>query len=153
METNPSNPQESLWRRPRTDAELSALRGRPDLELEARLTGALAKLPDAALPSNFTARVLEAVEFEERQAARSRRHWSWRILVPRITFTTAVLVLAGVGIHRYEQNSHRTALVREVASVASSRPIPDVDALENLDVIRRMGEAGHSDGDLLAALQ
>ena len=44
----------------------------PDLDLEARLTAALARIPDAAVPSNFTARVLTAIELEEAAAARSR---------------------------------------------------------------------------------
>jgi hypothetical protein len=153
METNPSNPQESLWRRTPSDAELRELPARPDLELEVKLTGALSKLPDAPVPSNFTARVIEAVEYEERQAARSQRHRGWRILVPRIAIAAAVLIIVGIGLQRYETNSHRTALAQEVASVAVSRPLPDLDALENLDAIRRLGEASHADGDLLAALE
>ena len=36
-----------------------------DLELEARLTRALARLPDAPVPSNFTARLMQAVDLEE----------------------------------------------------------------------------------------
>ena len=153
METNPSNPQESLWRRTLSDAEISELRARPDLELEAKLTGALAKMADAPVPSNFSARVLAAVELEERQVARVRRHWSWRSLLPRLAVGTAVLLLVGVGIQHFEKNSHRTALAREVATVTAGQPLPDMDALENLDVIRRMSQAGHADGELLAALQ
>jgi hypothetical protein len=153
MENNPSNPQESLWRRTLSDAEISELRARPDLELEAKLTGALSKLPNASVPSNFAARVLAAVEFEEHLAARPRRRWNWRFLVPRLAVATAVLVLAGIGLQRFEKNSHRTALAREVASLATSQPLPNLDALENLEAIRRMGEAGHADGELLAALQ
>jgi hypothetical protein len=153
METNSSNPNESLWRRTPSDAELSELRVPPEVEFEAKLTSALSKLPDAPVPSNFTARVLESVERAERQAEWSRRRWSWRYLVPRIAVATAVLVLAGLGIQRYEKNSHRATLAREVAAVAATQPLPAMDILENLEVIRRMGEAGHADGELLAALQ
>ena len=42
-------------------------------KLEARLTEALAKISDAPVPSNFTARVLAAIELEEAQAERCAR--------------------------------------------------------------------------------
>ena len=61
--------RELVWRRKLTEAEHAGLRAQPetqaDLELESRLTEALARLPDAPVPSNFTARVLQAVEREE----------------------------------------------------------------------------------------
>lgn len=154
METKPSNPNESLWRRPLTEAERAALRGQPEAELEARLTQALAKLPDAPVPSNFTARVLDAIELEEMQAARSR-DWTlnWRALWPRVAVAAAVLVFAGVSIQRYELNARRVTLAKNVAVVAAAEPPPSLEALENLDAIERMGQSAHADGDLLAALQ
>ena len=153
MENKPSNTNESLWRRPLSAAEREALRGQPDAELDARLTEALARAPDVSVPSNFTARVLDAIEFEEKQAARSIRQWNWRRLFPRIALATAVLLFVGIGIQRYEVNSHRVALAKEVATVAASQPLPSVDALENLDTIQHMSQSGHADTDLLAALQ
>ena len=49
-----------------------------------RLTEALVKIPDAAVPSNFTARVLDAIELEAAREARAR-NWTlnWRALWPR----------------------------------------------------------------------
>lgn len=153
MENKPSNPSESLWRRKLSEAEREALRSQPGLELEANLTETLAKIPDAPVPSNFTARVLEVVELEEKQAARTGWHWNWRRLFPRIAVATAVLLFAGISIQRFEANSHRAALAREIATATVSQPLPSMEALENLDVIQHMSQSGHADTELLAALQ
>ena len=119
--------------------------------LEARLNAALRRLPDAPVPSNFTARVLGAIDLEENDSARSHG-WNWRLLFPRVAVAAAVLIFAGVSIDRYETHSHRIALVKNLALVASTRT-PSVDALENLDAIQGMSQSGHADNDLLAVLQ
>jgi len=153
MENNPSNLRESLWRRP-TDAERAKLHAQPELELEARLTEALVKIPDAAVPSNFTARVLDAVELEAAREIRSR-DWTlnWRAWWPRVAVAAAVLIFAGVSFQRYEIHSQRAKLVKNIAMVTAAQPPPSVEVLENLDAIQRMSQAGHADGELLAALQ
>ena len=64
--------RESSWRRKLTEAEQAELRAylaahpdaRADWEMESALNAALTRLPDAPVPSNFTARVLQAVERE-----------------------------------------------------------------------------------------
>ena len=154
MENQPPNSSESLWRRKLSETEHADLRTQPELELEARLTDALTRISNAPVPSNFTARVLDAIELEEMQAARSRsRAWNWRLLWPRVAVAAAVLIFAGVSVQRYEANSHRFILAKNVAQVAASQPQPSMDALENLDAIQRMSQSAHADGDLLAALQ
>ncbi|HEX9045996.1 MAG TPA: hypothetical protein VF988_03130 [Verrucomicrobiae bacterium] len=155
MKQQPDNEREGLWRRQPTDAELAALRGQPDLELEARLTQALAKLPATPAPSNFTARVLDAIELEERQAARAQRHWlwSWPRWLPRVAVAAAIVVFASLGYQHYEQGAQHAVLVRNVAQVAAAQPLPSVDTLENLDAIQRMSQTAHADTELLAALQ
>lgn len=153
MENKPSESRELLWRRKLSAAERAALRGQPDLELEAQLTAALEKIPVAPVPSNFTARLFETIELEEKSAARSRWRWNWRSLFPRVAVATAVLVIAGVGIQRYETHSQRAALAKNVALLAVTQPLPSVDALENLDAIQRLSQSSHADGELLAALQ
>ena len=152
MKNEPDNQRESLWRRKLSAAERAGLRSQPDLELEARLTDALANISDVPVPSNFTARVLDAVDFDEKQAARARG-WNWRLLWPRVAVAAAVLLFTGVSVQRYETNSHRAALARNVVLLATAQPLPSVDALENLDVIQRMSQPARADGDLLAALQ
>ena len=155
MNNQPDNLRESLWRRKLSKAEVADLRAQPELELEARLTAALARICDAPVPSNFTARILSAIDLEDARAAHSRSwHWNWRSLLPRVAVAAAVLLFAGVGLqHYHEVTSQRAALAQTVALVADTPPLPNVDALENLDAIQRMSRSAHADGELLAALQ
>jgi hypothetical protein len=151
MENKPSDLRESLWRRQLTDAERKALRAQPDLALEARLTESLAKMPDAPVASNFTARVLSAVELEETRRGRGWNfNWNWRALFPRVAATAAVLIFAGTSFQRYEVNAQRVLLARNVAEVATAHPLPSVDALNNFDAIQRMGQPTRADEELLA---
>ena len=157
MKDQPSDARESLWRRKLSEAERAELRARPELELEARLSEALAGIPDAPVPSNFPARVLNAVELEDSKALRQAKGqwWNWRSLLPRLAGATAILVVVGLGVQHHETHLHHLALARNVAKVAVAQPPPSVDVLENLDAIQRMGaaNANHADGELLAALQ
>jgi hypothetical protein len=124
-----------------------------DLKLEARLSQALARLPDAAVPSNFTARVMQAVESEEsRRARRWSLGWNWHALLPRVAVAMALVLFTGLTFHHYELTSWRIALARNVALVAGSQPLPSVDALKNFDAIQRMSQP-HADEELLALLQ
>jgi negative regulator of sigma E activity len=123
------------------------------LELEARLTDALAQMPAAPVASNFTARVLAALDREEAQAARSTWRWNWQMFLPRMAVAAAVLFVAGIGIRQHEISSRHIALAKKVALVAAAQPLPSVDALENLDAIQRMSQSTHADGELLADLQ
>ena len=155
MDKESSDLRESLWRRTSSPEDRAKTAGQPDLQAEARLTETLARLPDAPVASNFTSRVLAAIDLDERQAgrARARPAWNWRALFPRFAVACAVLMFAGVSIQHYEVSAQRYALVKNVAMVATSRPMPSVDTLENLDAIQRMGQSSHADGELLADLQ
>jgi hypothetical protein len=154
MEKQTSERREALWRQKLSGAERAELRAQPELELEARLTDALAQMPNAPAPSNFTARVLAAIELEEAQAARSPGwDWNWRRLWPRVAVTAAVLLFAGVGVQRYEAGIQRTEMVKSLSLVASAKTVPDVEALNNFDAIQRMSQSGRADNELLAALQ
>lgn len=153
MNNQPSDAGESLWRRKLSEAERAELRSQPELEREARLTAALAGIPDAPVPSNFTARVLNAVELEENRVTRRRGRWNWHSLLPRVAVAAALLIAAGIGFQRHEVRAHRVQLAKSVAMVAAAQPPPSVDVLENLDVIQRMAASSHADNDLLAALQ
>ena len=83
-DTNHQNElREQVWRRKLTEAERKALGIRPDapeeLELESRLTEMLANTPDVAVPSNFTARLMQAIDLEESRSTRSRNSgWNLR---------------------------------------------------------------------------
>ncbi|HZF01327.1 MAG TPA: hypothetical protein VE344_05460 [Methylomirabilota bacterium] len=121
-----------------------------DLKFEARLTEALAKLPDAPVPSNFTARVMQAIDLEE---ARSRKwKFNFHALLPRIAVATVAIVFASLAFHQHEISSQRRSIAASVALVAG-QPAPSVDALKNFDAIQRMSQPAHADDELLALLQ
>jgi len=147
--------RELVWRRKLTGAERAELRAPPetqaDWELESRLTEGLARLPDAAMPSNFTARVLQAVEREEMRPRATGWHWTWRVLVPRLAVGVAVIGIAGLTYQHHEFNQ-RARLARNVALMAAAQPLPSVEALKNFNAIQRMSQP-RADEELLALLQ
>ena len=127
------------------------------MELEARLTDALTQMPDVPVPSNFTARVLDAIDLEEARTARSKSwRWNWHALLPRVAVAAAVLLFAGISVQRYATvRHHREEVADSLRVVASASTVPDLDALNNFDAIQRMGQSQsvHADTDLLVALQ
>ena len=151
--------RESSWRRKLTGAEQAGLRAylaahpeaRADWEMESALTAAFTRLPDAPVPSNFTARVLQAVESE---AARPRGwSWNWHGLVPRVAFAAVVVAFTGLAVYHHEAYNQRVALVKNVALATGRMPVPSPEALENFDAIRRMSQPQHADDELLALMQ
>lgn len=116
------------------------------------LRGLLARLPDAPVSSNFTARVMQSVEREE--ARESRRWniltWNWHALLPRFAVATGVFMFAGVALHQHAIYSQRAMMVKNVALVTGAQPMPSVEALQNFDAIQRMSQPVHADTGLLA---
>jgi negative regulator of sigma E activity len=153
--------RESSWRRKLTEAELAELRAylaanpnaRADWEMESALNAALTRLPDAPVPSNFTARVLQAVEREEARPRGWSWRWNWHTLVPRVAFAAAVIAFAGLALQHHEVYRQRIALARNVAFVTRGQPMPSPEALENFDAIRRMSRPQHADDELLVLMQ
>jgi len=150
--------RELAWRRKLTEAERKELSSQPeaqaDLELESRLSDALARVPDAPVPSNFTARVLQAVEREEARGARTPGwSWYWRVLIPRVAMAAAVVGLAGLAYQQH-QLEKRAQLAKDVALLADAQPLPSIEALKNFDAIQRMSQTTpQADDKLLALLQ
>src|SRR5512140_3011737 len=106
-----SNPfRELSWRRKLSSDEAAELRAwlathpeaRDDCEAEAGLSEALDRLPNVPLASNFTARVLQAVE-REAGAPRPRAHpdWQqpgwWMKWLPRTAFAVVALTASLIG--------------------------------------------------------
>jgi len=155
MKNELPNLRELLWRRKLTDAEQVELRTQPevsaDLEMEIRLSETLARISDAPVPSNFTARVLQAVELEEFRRSR-KWSWNWRAFLPRAAVAAMAICLGSFAFHQHEIDSQRAALAKSVALVAGTPPLPSVDALKNFDAIRRMSQPP-ADEELLALLQ
>ena len=114
----------------------------------------LSRLPNAPVPSNFTARVMQAIELDELQAGRRRRwSWNWHALLPRFAAAAVVVVAGGLVLHQHEISSRRNALAQSVALFANAQPLPSVEALNNFDAIQRMSQPAHADEELLALLQ
>lgn len=153
MDNQSPDARERLWRRAVPVTERAAFAGQPELEIEARLTDALASLPDVPVPTNFTSRVLAAVDLEEARAGRVRRwRWDWHFLLPRMAVASAIVLFSVLALQQY-QMSHRRAELAHALSIGATVPVLSADVLENLDVIRNMGQCGHADPELLADLQ
>ncbi|HUB86331.1 MAG TPA: hypothetical protein VMB22_00450 [Verrucomicrobiae bacterium] len=121
-------------------------------DLQKEMRELLSRLPDAPVPSNFTTRVMQAVELEE---ARRPRRWdfilNWRTFLPRAAAVAAVVLFAGLAVQHYELDARRAELAQNVAVVAER--MPSVDALKNFDAIQRMSQPAQPDNELLALLQ
>jgi hypothetical protein len=122
----------------------------PHENREEQLRRLLSRLPDAPVASNFTARVLQAIEFEEKRHSRwAFFRLSWRVFVPRFMGTALVFGLAIITFHQHEVTAQRRELANNVALVAT-QPMPSLDALKNFDAIQRMSQTAHPDNELLA---
>ncbi|HEX3626767.1 MAG TPA: hypothetical protein VH280_15250 [Verrucomicrobiae bacterium] len=117
---------------------------------QRQLRELLSRLPDAPVASNFTERVLQAIEAEEmRRFRRGLMGWNWRVFFPRITVTAAAAGIVAVAFHQHELTVQSQRIGQDVYVVAS-QPMPGVEALKNFDAIQRMGQSARPDEDLLA---
>jgi hypothetical protein len=147
---------------PEDEARLEAyLATHPDAratwEEERALGRALQSLPDVPVSSNFTARVLQAVDLENAREERSNRPksgWLHRFW-PQLSWTAAAAALLAVfGAHEYgtaKRNRLTDAVAfvsRDISKLPSAEVLRDFDAIEEL---RRAPVA--SDDELLIALQ
>jgi anti-sigma factor RsiW len=155
--------KEKNWRSALTaaeEAEMSAwLAEHPDLqrdwETEVRLTKAIKGLPDAPVPSNFTARVLEAAE-RERSAQKWPRVPAWRWVLRSLLPQTAVAaVVLGIGFFGYQQHetAQRAAVAQGVKVVTSVASLPSPEILQDFDTIRQMGTTPGPDPELIALMK
>jgi len=122
-------------------------------EADHALGRALQSLPDVPLSSNFTARVLQAVDLEAAQEARQARSRPWfRVLLPRLGGVTAALLLAFFGVQEYRAVK-RLELAKDVSLMEMAK-LPGADVLQDFDAINQLQQiAATSDEELLKALQ
>ena len=158
--------QDVKWKRKLTveeEAELNAsLAKQPEIqadwEEEKLVAELLRQLPDAPLPSNFTAQVLLAVNRREssKVSAQRRRWWQW-LGASRPAYRPA---LAGLAIclsffsyHEY-RSVERSKLAQSVATVSSVAALPSVEILQDFEAIHGLSHVSTPlDTELLAALQ
>jgi hypothetical protein len=122
----------------------------PLQDAQKQMRGLLTRLPDAPVASNFTARVMQAIELEEMRQSRWRLFgWRWRVVIPRTAAATVIVGLASFTFYQHEIYVQQVALAKSAALVAA-QPMPSVEALKNFDAIQRMGQTAHPDNELLA---
>ncbi len=131
---------------------------RAEWEVEMRLSRVLGSLLASPVPSNFTHRVLAAVERETARQARpparrSRlaawwRRWQWAA-------GTAAALLVGAWFVRMEQQwQSRREVVRSVQALAAASDLPSVEMLQDFDAIYNLpGGPVPSVADLESALR
>ena len=154
---------EARWQRQLTPAEEAELRAwlaahpeaRADWEADAALSRALDRLPDAPVSSNFTARVLQAVERENaatQRAPQSRKSWSWRWFLPRAALGAVFLVMSVMAVReaRFERTQRYARSLKTVSAVAA---LPGPDILKDFDAIEQLSTTRPPDLELLALLQ
>ena len=158
--------REASWRRPLAPDEEAHLQQHLAAHPEAQagweedlaLNHLLAQTPDAPLSSNFTARVLQAVELDSAAAGRARektaspwwpRHW-----LPRVAFAALVVSLSWLGWRQHELNAraeraHNAVVVSRLAST-----LPSVELWQDFEAITRVNSSSiAADEELWAALQ
>ncbi len=144
---------EKSWRRRLTAAEKGELQAwlaaHPEdverWEAESGVNRALSGLASVAPSSNFTSRVLEMVELEQRAAARQptlgerlRRFWGMRGL--RLAWSLLlVLGIGGLGYRQYQEHD-RSLVVQGMHSVSAMAAVTPVEALEDFDAIREFSQ-------------
>ena len=134
-----------------------------DWEEDLALTRQLQELPDAPLPSNFTALVLRAIDAESAQLERPRRRvhrWQrWLAgLAPRVALTGLVAALGLAAFFQHQSEIHTRKQVAEDVerffTVANLGPATDPEVFEDFDAIQKLQPVSlSSDDDLLAALR
>lgn len=153
-------------RHPLTSAEWAQLQAewakhpepQAPLSEDVVLTQLLHRLPAAAVSSNFTAQVLQAVERDQRQAARRPFVWmeKWR---PSLRWLRGLAWAGGaVGLLFFSTYSYqaydRREMARSVAAVSGDTALPSPEVLQDFDAIRRLSQTPSVvDEDLLAALK
>jgi anti-sigma factor RsiW len=157
--------RETAWRRKLTPAEEVELRvwlaAHPEAvaecELEFALSDALVKLPNAAVPSNFTARVLQGIERRPMRAARSRRRWTWNwnYLLPRAALTIMVAggVVFGYRLNHSSRQAEVIAVRDSLVTITAVESLPKTEALLDFDTIQKLNTESVADQELLALFQ
>ncbi len=161
---NPFNKlSEASWRRKLSPAEEAELRAwlaahpeaRAEWEADSALSRALDRLPDAPVPSNFTARVLQAVELEKAAASRqpqSQRSWRWQSFLPKAALAT-VFVAMSLMAFREASYQKQQRFARSLKTVSAVAALPGPDILKDFDAIQQLSPARPPDLELLALLQ
>lgn len=154
---------ELSWRRPLTAREQAELRAwlsahpeaQADAETERALSQALARLPDAPVPSNFTARLWQTIERDEATKVRTaapRRTWGWRVLVPR--FTVAMVVVgSGLLVYRHHESVQQVEFAKSFLAEAGATSLADPKVIADFEVICQLSPPTVADEELIKLME
>lgn len=128
-------------------------------ELEWRLRRAVRRLPATPVASNFTGRVLERIEAEERAGERARLTGWWAGWWTGGWFKPALaalaLVAAGGAVAVQFRSQQRVVMAQGAAAVSLAARVADLKLMKDFEPIHRLGAVPKTwvDEDLLAALE
>jgi anti-sigma factor RsiW len=128
-------------------------------EEEMALNHALDQLPDSAISSNFTSRVMQAIDLEERQAERKKQwpilEWLGSIRLAKAGIMGALVVFAGLATYQqYRLNVQSSEVAEDLVTLAKSSKIPSIQMLKDFDAINGFGQMSTtSDEKWMSALQ
>jgi hypothetical protein len=156
--------KEAGWRRTLNGDEEAALQrflaAHPEARQawgeEAALNRLLQRWPAPPVSSNFTARLLQAV-----QNSPTRRTWSdwfapaqwlpenlaWRVAM------CCMIVCVGLFCFHESQVIHRARMARDLAGVSRLATVPPMEWLKDFDTIKGISQVKVADDELLAALK
>jgi anti-sigma factor RsiW len=127
---------------------------------EQQFSRLLRQLPDAPVPSNFTARVLQAVATESRTPIAGPQPLPWLAWLRAFGWTRATVAIASVALGAVLLVDHqrdvalRAHLAESISAVSSFASLPSVEILQDFEAIARLDQTpAGADEELLAALQ
>jgi len=152
--------RETSWRRKLTADETAAVlaylamhpAARAGWEEESSLNEVLGEVPDVPVSSNFTARVLQAVERERSQRApRPRGVFGWvKLRWPRIAAASVMAFVIAFSVFQYRELK-REQMARDIVAMSQAVEVPQ-EWLQDFEAINRLSQPP-VDEELLAALQ
>lgn len=157
--------RELSWRGKLTTADEAQLRAwlaahpeaQAEWDAEAGLNDALAMLTDVPVATNFTTRVLRAVELESAAGERTRsagghRSGWWLRWLPKAALASLVL---GASLFSYERVQARRSekLAQSLAAVSEVSSLPSPEILKDFEAIRALNRTPPADEQLLALLK
>lgn len=158
--------RELSWRRKLTPAQRAELQGwlaaHPEAEsewaAEAALNGALGRLRDVPVPSNFTTRVLEVAQQETAAGWRSRPDRRWLAWPPRLSWLPKMAfagIVVGASLFSYHGvlAYQRAQMAKSVATISDISSLPSPQILTNFEAIQALGRTPTADLELLQWLK
>ena len=124
--------------------------------LDPALDALLRRLPDRSVPSNFSFRVLQAVESKQ-FVAQKPTLW-WKIihhpvrLISQAAVGAMALCLGLFGYQHYEATT-QMKMAESVVTVAQVSSLPSPDLLRDFEAVRHLNTTPAADEELLTLLQ